>query len=187
MPLFLVTWFSRWHVVLDFNAPTCLGRPNNRGAERATVRMTPCLLGDCTVLDTKLLAARTSMVDFPCPDITVQELIAKWTLVHETFLCNNTVLHRKLVPTDASMVDSSCPDNAVFRSSLQNGHSYTKLFSVTTPSCTENWCPQTPRWSIFPVLTLLITSLFQNGHLYGTLFSATTPSFTRNLFPHVRR
>ena len=75
--------------------------------------MTPCLLGDCTVLDPKLLVARTSMVNFPCPYITVQELIAKWTLVHKTLLCDNTVLDRKLVPTDTSMVDSSCLDLAV--------------------------------------------------------------------------
>ena len=53
------------------------------------------------------------MVDSSCPDIAVQELIAKWTLVHKTFLCDNAVLHKKLVPTDASMIDFSCLDIAV--------------------------------------------------------------------------
>ena len=75
--------------------------------------MTPCLLAGCTILDIKLLVAHRSMVDFHCPDISVQKLIAKWTLLHKTFLCDNTVLNRKLVPTDASMVDFSCLDLAV--------------------------------------------------------------------------
>ena len=60
-----------------------------------------------------MLVAHRSMVDLPCPDIAVHKPVAKRTLVHKTFLCDNTVLNRKLVPTDASMVDFSCLGIAV--------------------------------------------------------------------------
>ena len=36
-------------------------------------------------------------------------------------------------------------------------------FSFTTPSCTENWFPQTVRWSICPVFTSLATFPLQAG------------------------
>ena len=65
VPLLVVTWFSRWHVMLDSNAATWQRWPNNSGADRATVRMTPCLLADFTVLDVKLIVAHSSMVDSP--------------------------------------------------------------------------------------------------------------------------
>ena len=38
-------------------------------------------------------------------------------------------------------------------------------FSFTTPSLTENWLPQTVRWSIFPVLTSLATFPLQTGQM----------------------
>jgi len=52
----------------------------------------------------KLIAARGSMVDAPCPDIAFYIAVAKWTPVNQTFLLHNTILHRKFVPTDPSVV-----------------------------------------------------------------------------------
>ena len=71
--------------------------------------MTPCFLADCTALDMKLIAARGSMVDAPCPDVAFYIAVAKWAPVNKTFLLHNTILHRKLFPTDRSMVYFPCP------------------------------------------------------------------------------
>ena len=70
--------------------------------------MTPCCLAYCTVRDLKLVAARGSIVDSPCPDIASHTSVAKWTPVNQAFLCNNAVVHNKLVPTYRSMVYSPC-------------------------------------------------------------------------------
>ena len=115
VPLLVVTWFSRWHVMLDSNAATWQRWPNNSGADRATVRMTPCLLADFTVLDVKLIVAHRSMVDSPCLHVAVHKSIAKWALVNKTFLCDNAVPYRKFVPTDTPMVDFPCLHIAVHK------------------------------------------------------------------------
>ena len=115
VPLLVVTWFSRWHVMLDSSAATWQRWPNNSGADRATVRMTPCLLADFTVLDVKLIVAHRSMVDLPCLHVAVHKSIAKWALVNKTFLCDNAVPYRKFVPTDTPMVDFPCLHIAVHK------------------------------------------------------------------------
>ena len=70
--------------------------------------MTRCFLADCTVLDMKLIAARGSMVDAPCPGIAFYIAVAKWAPVNKTLLLHNTILRRKLFPTDRSMVYFPC-------------------------------------------------------------------------------
>ena len=86
--------------MLDSNAVARQRRPNNSGTGRATVRMTPCLRADCTVLDVKLIVADRSMVDAPCCHIAVHKPIAIWALVNNTFPCDNAVMYREFMPTD---------------------------------------------------------------------------------------
>ena len=126
---FLTSWSGTYHWLvrqgcpdgvscLHANWPGRVRRPNNSCAERARVRITPCVFADYAVVSIKLLAAHPSMIHMPCLDVAFHIALAMWTLVNKAF---------------------------------------------TTPSVTESWLPQTVRWSILPVFTLLATFPLQIG------------------------
>ena len=113
---------------------------NNSGADRATVRMTPCLLADCTVLNVKSIVAHRSMVDLPCCHIAVHKPIAKWALVNKTVPATTPYITDKNDP----MVDLPCLHIAVHKSTAKwalvnktfpcdNAFLYRKFVPTDTP------------------------------------------------------
>ena len=109
----------------------------------------------------KLVPTDRSMVYLPCLDITGHSLPSG---ANVNICLHNAVLDWKLVPTDRSMVYFPCLD-VTGHIPFASGANVNIRFSCTTPSFTENWFPQTVRWSIFPVLTSLATFPLQAGQM----------------------
>ena len=116
------------------------------------------------ILHGKLVPTDRSMVYFPCLHVTGHIPFASRANVNIRFFRHNAVLHGKLVPTHRSMVYFPCL-HVTGHIPIASRANVNIRFFRHNASFTENWFPQTVRWSIRPVFTSLATFPLQAGQI----------------------